>query len=185
MSKNILIITGSLRRQSFNRQLADQVAAALDGKANVSRLDYADVPFINQDDEFPAPTAVARVREAVQAADGLWIVTPEYNFSYPGLLKNLLDWLSRPLAPGDFAGGTAISGKKATTSGAAGSSGAANVLAKLDELLRFIRADVMEGAPTGVVLGAEAFGTNVLTLTDADKQALQAQADAFVKFLEE
>lgn len=50
---------------------------------------------MNEDIEFPAPEAVKRVREAVKAADGLWFFTPEYNHSYPGVLKNLIDWLSR------------------------------------------------------------------------------------------
>ena len=53
---------------------------------------------MNQDIEHPAPEAVMRVREAVREADGLWLFSPEYNHAIPGPLKNLIDWLSRPVS---------------------------------------------------------------------------------------
>ena len=90
--KKLVFIVGSLRRGSFNRVLADYVAGKVADRADVEFLDYADVPFVNQDIEFPAPGSVTRVRKAVESADGVWIFTPEYNFS---------DWLSRPLVAGD------------------------------------------------------------------------------------
>lgn len=93
--KNVLFIVGSMREQSFNRQLAKVAEEMLKGKCNVKYLDYSDLPYMNQDLEMPVQPAVARVREEVKNADALWIFTPEYNFSYPGVLKNLLDWLSR------------------------------------------------------------------------------------------
>ena len=99
--KKILFIIGSLRKESFNKKLAKEVEEMLDGRATVEYLDYSDVPLMNQDIEFPAPEAVKRVREKVAKADALWIFTPEYNYSYPGHLKNLIDWLSRPLVAGD------------------------------------------------------------------------------------
>ena len=108
--KNVLMIVGSLRKDSFNHQLARQVEAMLAGKAEVSFLQFADLPFMNQDIEFPAPESVARVRQAVQKADGIWIFSPEYNYQIPGVLKNLLDWLSRPLAPNDWERGSAVKG---------------------------------------------------------------------------
>ena len=89
----------------------------LKGQAEVSYLHYADLPFINQDIEFPAPESVVRVRQAVQEADGIWIFSPEYNYQIPGVLKNLLDWLSRPLAPNDWERGSAVKGKSVTISG--------------------------------------------------------------------
>ena len=79
--KKILFIVGSLRKDSFNRQLAQEAEKNLAGLAEVTYLDYTDVPFLNQDIEYPAPAAVAKLRETVANADGIWIFTPEYNFS--------------------------------------------------------------------------------------------------------
>ena len=74
--KKILFIVGSLRKDSFNRQLAQEAEKNLAGLAEVTYLDYTDVPFLNQDIEYPAPAAVAKLRETVANADGLWIFTP-------------------------------------------------------------------------------------------------------------
>ena len=94
----ILAIVGSQRKESYNLQLALAAQAVLGDRAVFELLDYSDVPMMNQDIEYPAPAAVQRVRAAVKSADGVWIFTPEYNHSYPGLLKNLIDWLSRPIS---------------------------------------------------------------------------------------
>ena len=99
--KKILIIVGSFRKNSFNTQLAKAVEKILENKADVSYLEYADVPFFNQDFEFPTPESVLKARSQVMDADGLWIFTPEYNYQIPGVLKNLLDWLSRPVSQDD------------------------------------------------------------------------------------
>ena len=96
--KKILFILGSLREKSFNKQVARYVETLLEGKAEVKWLNYTDVPFVNQDIEFPTPQPVARVRKDVLDSDALWVFTPEYNYSYPGIVKNLFDWLSRPMS---------------------------------------------------------------------------------------
>lgn len=85
--KKILFIIGSLRKESFNRKLAEEAERLLQGRAIVEYLDYSDVPLMNQDIEFPAPDAVRRVRDKVAEVDALWIFSPEYNYSYPGHLK--------------------------------------------------------------------------------------------------
>lgn len=74
----ILFIIGSLREKSFNRQLAGVAREIIGSKAEVSELDYRDLPLLNQDVEQPEPAAVARVRKAVKEADALWIFTPEH-----------------------------------------------------------------------------------------------------------
>lgn len=181
---NILFIVGSLRRDSYNRQLAKQAEVLLQGKAHVSYLEFADMPFMNQDIEFPAPTAVQRVRNEVQKADGIWIFTPEYNSSYPGLLKNLLDWLSRPLKPNDYANPTAISGKPVTVSGAAGKSACKDSIGKLLPLLTMMRTRLMSEPIMSVALTPDAWQTGVLTLSAEQLAALQQQADAFLEFVE-
>ena len=179
----ILIVVGSTRQGSFNHALADEAAKALEGKANARFLDYTDVPFYEQGIEFPAPEAVARVRGEVEAADAVWFFTPEYNFSYPGLLKNLIDWLSRPLDPTFQDMTTAIAGKKVAIASATGKSAGAGVQAKLSELLGFVKAEVLDEPKVGVVLPAEAFMTGAYAPSDEDKAAVAAQAEALLAFI--
>ena len=174
--KKILFIIGSLRAKSFNRQLANEAKEIIGDRAEVSELDYSDLPLINQDIEQPEPVAVARIRKEVSEADALWVFTPEYNFSYPGHLKNLFDWLSRPVVPMDYATPTCINGKRVAISGAGGKAATANCRAKLTELLTFIKADVLP-EQTGVAVPAEAWGTDVLILTDEQKEQLKVQAE--------
>ena len=181
---HILMIVGSMRKDSFNRQMAKEIEGILDGRAEVSYLNFSDIPYMNQDIEYPAPEAIARVRAEVQAADGIWICSPEYNFNIPGVLKNLLDWLSRPLSPGDFGGPTAAAGKTVTISGAAGRSGAAGVRGSLAWLLEMMRMNLIGKEGTGISLSGEAFMTGKYTFTEDDLARLRNQADAFLEALE-
>lgn len=179
--KKILFVIGSLRAKSFNRQLAMMAKEIIGERAEVSELDYSDLPLLNQDVEQPEPIAVARIRKAVAETDALWIFTPEYNMSYPGHLKNLLDWLSRPVKPMDYGTPTCINGKQVAISGAGGKASTADCRAKLTELLTFIRADVLS-EQTGIAVLAEAWGTDVLTLTEEQKAQLEAQADKVISW---
>lgn len=180
--KNILFIVGSLREGSFNRQLAREAEEMIGARATVTYLDYSDVPLINQDIEFPEPEPVARLRTAVREADGIWVFTPEYNFSYPGHVKNIFDWLSRPLVAGDYETPTVINGKKVALSGAGGKMATAKCRKKLTELLTFIKADVVE-PQTGIVLNIEVWTEGRMILTDEQKATLKAQVEAFLKVL--
>ena len=179
--KKVLLIVGSWRTHSFNQQLAEKAAELLEGKAQVRFLHYADVPFLNQDFEYPAPEPVARVRQAAQEADGIWIFTPEYNYQIPGVLKNLLDWLSRPLVPNDWERGSAVKGKVVTVSGAAGASAAVGVRKQLRMLLEAMRMNPIGGAGTGVALDAEAFQSGKLHLSEESEALLRKQAEELLK----
>ena len=178
--KKVLLIVGSLRKESFNLQLAKLAEEMLKDKAQVSILHYADLPFMNQDIEFPTPESVARVRQVVLESDGIWIFSPEYNYQIPGVLKNLLDWLSRPLAPNDWERGSAVKGKPVTISGVAGRSGAAGVRKHLSALLEVMSMNLIGGMGTGVSADAEAFETGRLNLSEENREALQAQAELFL-----
>ena len=177
--KQILFIIASLRAKSFNRQLANMAREIIGGRAEVAELDFGDLPLLNQDIEQPEPEVVARIRKAVSQADVLWIFSPEYNMSYPGHLKNLLDWLSRPVKPLDYGTPTCINGKRVAISGAGGRASTANCRAKLAELLSFMKADVLP-EQIGIAVPAEAWGTDVLTLNDEQMAQLKAQADALL-----
>ena len=98
----VLVLLGSLRAASINRQLAELAAeSAPDGVAVTIYEGLGELPFYNEDLETDAaPAAVAALRAAAAAADAALVVTPEYNGSLPGVLKNAIDWLSRPFGNG-------------------------------------------------------------------------------------
>ena len=177
--KKILFIIGSLRAKSFNRQLANEAMKIIGDRAEVSELNFNDLPRQNQDIENPEPMVVARIRKTVSEADAIWIFTPEYNLSYPGHLKNLLDWLSRPVIPMDYGTPTCINGKRVAISGAGGKDATASSRAKLTELLTFIKAEVLP-EQIGIAVPTEAWGTDVLVLTDEQKAELKALAEKII-----
>ena len=180
--KKILFIIGSLRAKSFNRQLANEAMKIIGDRAEVSELNFNDLPRLNQDIENPEPMVVARIRKTVSEADAIWIFTPEYNLSYPGHLKNLFDWLSRPVVANDYETPTVINGKKVALSGAGGKMATAKCREKLTELLTFIKADVME-QQTGIVLNMEAWTEGRMILSDEQKATLKDQVETFLKFV--
>jgi NAD(P)H-dependent FMN reductase len=102
----ILALVGSLRAASINRQLAELAAeTAPDGVAVTVFEGLGDLPFYNEDiDNESAPASVVALREAAGKADAALVVTPEYNGSIPGVLKNAIDWLSRPFGNGALKG---------------------------------------------------------------------------------
>ncbi|BAJ27104.1 MULTISPECIES: NAD(P)H-dependent oxidoreductase [Kitasatospora] len=119
MTVRVLALVGSLRAGSHNLQLAEAaVRHAPEGVTVEIHRGLADVPFYNEDLDVPdaAPAAAAALRAAAQEADALLLVSPEYNGTIPAVLKNAIDWLSRPYGAGAISGkpvavvGTALGG---------------------------------------------------------------------------
>lgn len=97
VSIRLLAIAGSLRKASFSAAVARTLAEAQKPPVAMTVYDLADVPLYDQDrDGDDPPRPVRAFKDAIAAADGLVIVTPEYNYGLPGVLKNALDWASRP-----------------------------------------------------------------------------------------
>ena len=94
----VLALVGSLRAASINRQLAELAAETAPDGVTVTVFDgLGELPFYNEDiDNEDVPASVVALREAAGDADAALVVTPEYNGSIPGVLKNAIDWLSRP-----------------------------------------------------------------------------------------
>ncbi len=113
----VLVLVGSLRDDSVNRRLADAAISHLPAGAQaVIWNGIAELPHYSEElDGASAPARVQQLRDAVVAADALILVTPEYNGSLPGSLKNAIDWLSRPR------GSAAIAGKPVAVLAASGS----------------------------------------------------------------
>ena len=186
----ILFIIGSTRKNSFNRQLSEIVEKIIlenddikPYKVEVEYLDFSAVPFFNQDYEFSTPDSVKNVRKMVSEAAGLWIFTPEYNNSYPGYLKNLIDWLSRPLVKNDFSAGTTAHGKKVTISSAGGRGAGINSTNKLRELLDFVGMHLYSDVLTGISIDQKSFATDILSISDKDMYRLEKQAKGFIEFV--
>jgi chromate reductase len=104
MSKiNIAVLVGSLRRDSFNAKLAAGVAKLAPSEFAFKTLQIGDLPLYNQDDDGNQAPPVKRLKSEISAAQGLLFVTPEYNRSIPGILKNAIDHASRPYGQNSFA----------------------------------------------------------------------------------
>jgi chromate reductase, NAD(P)H dehydrogenase (quinone) len=100
----IAILVGSIRAGSINKQLARAIVRLAPAQWSYEYIDIHDLPLYNQDEEgTPSPQA-SRLKERIAAADGLLFVTPEYNRSIPGVLKNAIDIASRPYGKNSFAG---------------------------------------------------------------------------------
>lgn len=92
----IIGLCGSTRSGSYNRAILQTAAAYFPQHVDYMEADITVLPFYNQDLEAELPESVVRFVELVKSADGLLISTPEYNYSIPGILKNALEWGSRP-----------------------------------------------------------------------------------------
>ena len=182
MSKKVLFIVGSLREGSFNHQMALKAEKALAGKAEVSYLDYSAIPLFSQDLEVPTLPAVAAAREAVQAADAIWIFSPVYNFSIPGTVKNLLDWLSRAIDLSDTRGASALQDKIVTVSSVA-NAGHDQLFAIYKDLLPFIRTQVVCDF-TAVRVNDSAWADGKLVLEDSVATSLKQQAEDLLQAIQ-
>lgn len=171
---HVLGISGSLRRDSHNEALLRAAAERLPAGAELVLYErLAEIPPYDEDVEVAATPAVVReLREAIRDADAVLVATPEYNHSIPGVLKNALDWVSRP------AGQSALNGTPAATIGAStGMFGAVWAQAELRKVL---------GAMGGRVLEAELPVAHAADLRHGDKLELgPEQAEQLEEILAE
>src|SRR5437899_3863044 len=131
---NILGIAGSLRRQSYNRSALRAAKQLAPEGVTVNIFEIDGIPGFNEDDEKNPPAKVVELKKQIRAADALLIVTPEYNYSVPGVLKNAIDWASRPY------GDSAWSGKPAAIMGASiGTIGTARAQYHLRQIMVFLK----------------------------------------------
>lgn len=100
----IAVIVGSLRKDSINRKLADALEKLFPAEFELKHVRIDDVPLYNQDDDGQQAPAVLRLKSEIKAAQGVLFVTPEYNRSIPGVLKNAIDNASRPYGQSAFEG---------------------------------------------------------------------------------
>ena len=175
----IVAVVGSLRKNSLHMQLAQMVKAYYGERLDVEILEYHELPFMNEDIEFPTPQIVTRLRTQIAQADGVWFFSPEYNHGYSGVLKNFLDWMSRP----DADKKRVLSGKPAAVSGITpGMSGTAVAQDQLVSLLSFLNMKVMN-VPRLTIPNALSQVVEGKLVLSASKEFLEAQCQAFEQFI--
>jgi len=101
---HILGFAGSLRKQSYNKAILAAALEAIPDDASLEVFDLEGIPLFNQDLELEPPDKVKEFKAKIRAADAILIATPEYNYSIPGVLKNAIDWASRPYGDNAFNG---------------------------------------------------------------------------------
>ena len=150
-------------------------------RADFELLEYQDIPLINQDIEYTAPKAVKSVRDAVKSADGIWFFTPEYNHYFPGVLKNLIDWLSRPINENEP---QVLAGKPAAISGISPAmAGTGLAQDHLVTLISFLNMDVMNVPRLTIPTAMQQLDDQGKLVLKASYPYLEKQADAFLKFI--
>jgi chromate reductase, NAD(P)H dehydrogenase (quinone) len=178
MSK-IVVIVGSIRRESINRKLADALTKLAKPGTQFTFARIDDLPLFSQDLEPAPPAAVTRLKGEIQAADGVLIVTPEYNRSIPGVLKNAIDWASRPYGKNSFDGKpTAAIG---TSPGAVGTAAAQQHLRSILMYLNVIQM----GQPEGYISYKPNMVDDAGTVPDEGvRKFLQLYIDKFTAWVE-
>lgn len=130
----IAVIVGSLRQDSFNRRLANAIVNMAPSYFSFKQLQIGDLPLYNQDDDADQAESVKRLKNEIKSAQGVLFITPEYNRSIPGVLKNAIDHASRPRGQSAWEGKPA--GVLGVSPGATGTAMAQqhlrNILATLD-----------------------------------------------------
>ena len=165
MTPTIRIVgfNGSLRTKSYNQAALRAAKEMVPEHIELEILSIGDLPFYNEDLEADLPAVVHNFREQIRKADAVFIVSPEYNGSLPGVLKNALDWASRPF------GKSPLIGKPTATMGIGGRSGTARAQAHLRQILSMLRAKVLEHPEVHIAAKQEMFDTES-NIIDAEIQ---------------
>ena len=126
--KKILVLSGSLRKDSFNSRLANYISKNLPSGYEATSFDLGQIPLYNSDiDGENSPAGVVAFRDALKNADGVFWTSPEYNYAIPGVVKNAIDWASRPMMPKNSIVGKPMNAVVATMSPTNGSRALADI----------------------------------------------------------
>ena len=174
---NIAVIVGSLRKESFNRQLATALVRLAPQDVKFTQLRIDDLPLYNQDDDGQQAASVLRLKGEIKAAHGVLFVTPEYNRSIPGVLKNALDHASRPY------GQSAWAGKPAGVIGASvGAIGTAMAQQHLRNVLAYLDMPTL-GQPEGFIHAKEGLFDADGNVGEGSRKFLQGWVDTYVAWV--
>jgi chromate reductase len=168
-SVTILGIAGSLRKQSYNKGALRAAQELVPAGAKLEVFDLAGIPPYNQDEEKSPPAKVADLKSRIRAAGAILLCTPEYNYSIPGVLKNAIDWASRPY------GDSAWNGKPVAIMGASvGAFGTMRAQYHLRQCFVFLNMDAVLQPEVAIGNAADKFDAQG-NLTDAKSKELIGQ----------
>jgi chromate reductase len=176
----IVAFAGSLRKASFNRSLLFALGDVAPPGLAIEIHSIRDIPLFNQDDEAEGtPPAVQQLRDAIAAADGLLVATPEYNAGVPGVLKNAIDWLSRP------PGRSVLAGKPTAVLGVTpGQLGTARAQAQLRAAFEFSATPVMPAPQVYVGQARDKFDAEGRLTDEKTRAFLEKFLEAFSRWIE-
>lgn len=172
---NILGIAGSLRRGSYNRAALRAAQALVPAGAKLEIFELDGLPGFNQDEERNPPAKVVQLKASIRAADAILLVTPEYNYSIPGVLKNAIDWASRPY------GDSAWNGKPVALMGASiGALGTSRAQYHLRQCFVFLNMHPVNQPEVMIPNASERFDAAGNLLDEKVKQRIQELLKALV-----
>jgi NAD(P)H-dependent FMN reductase len=175
-------LAGSLRRASYNAAVLRAAASLMPAASTLELESIAGIPLYNADEESATgvPAPVARLKDAIAAADGLLLVSPEYNNSVPGVMKNAIDWLSRP--PSDVP--RVFRGRPVAIAGAS-PGGFGTILAQNAWLpvFRTLGAEIWTGGRLLVSHAAAMLGTDGEVADASTRQAIEHFVAGFVAYV--
>lgn len=173
----IAVVVGSLRRESFNRQLANAIVKLAPAEFSFRQLEIGDLPLYSQDHETSPAETVKRLKKEISSSDGLLFVTPEYNRSIPGVLKNALDHASRPY------GQNAWARKPAGVLGVSvGAVGTAVAQQHLRNVLAYLDVPTL-GQPEAFIQAKEGLFDASGNIGTASRKFLQGWMDSYVAWV--
>jgi chromate reductase len=173
----IALVVGSLRKESFNRKLANALVKLAPTEFSFNELQIGNLPLYNQDDDENQADSVKRLKKEISAAQGLLFVTPEYNRSIPGVLKNALDNASRPY------GQNAWAGKPAGIVGASiGAVGTALAQQHLRNVLAYLDVPTL-GQPEAFIQVTKGLFDDAGNIGAGSKEFLQNWVDRYVDWV--
>jgi chromate reductase len=178
-TRNVAVFVGSLRKESFNRKMANALIALAQEPLKLEIIDIGALPHYNQDIESDPPQAMADFRRRVAAADAVLFVTPEYNRSVPGVLKNAIDVGSRPYGKSVWGGkpGAVVS----VSPGALGAFGANH---HLRQSLVFLDVPAMQQPEAYIGNAAALFDDKGALVNDSTREFMQKFLQAFARWIE-
>ena len=173
----IAVVVGSLRKDSFNKKLATALEKLFPADFGFTHVRIDDLPLYNQDDDGNPSAQVTRIKGEITAAQGVLFVTPEYNRSIPGVLKNAIDHASRPY------GQSAWNGKPAGVIGASvGPIGTAMAQQHLRNILAYLNMPTL-GQPEAFIHNKEGLYDAAGNIGEASLKFLQGWVDAYVAWV--
>jgi len=176
---NVVVIAGSLRRESFSLKVANALVKLAPAGLKLDVVTLHDISFFNQDLEAAPPADWLAFREKLQKSNGVLFVTPEYNRSIPGVLKNAIDVGSRPYGKSSFLGKPI--GIVGTSPGA---TGGVSAVKHLQNIMPGIAGPIL-GQPEIYLNGVgDAFDDKGQLTKEAVQKVLQQYIDAFAAFIE-